>query len=97
MRAEDFAKAVNVFKIVTEDANADKEARAEAMYWCGDSYMKLGTATTKGGPAIQGDPMVEAYRMFKRLTWDYPESKWAKFARGRLTEPALAGAAKGDQ
>jgi outer membrane protein assembly factor BamD (BamD/ComL family) len=43
-----------------------------------------------------GDPYVEAYRMFKRLTWDYPESKWAKIARGRLTEPSLANVAKSD-
>jgi outer membrane protein assembly factor BamD (BamD/ComL family) len=32
------------------------------------------------------DGYLNAYRIFKRLTWDYPSSKWAKYARGRLTE-----------
>jgi len=95
MRAEDYGKAVKVFRLVTEDANADKEARAEGMYWCGDAYLKMGAAV-KGAP-VEGDPVVEAYRLFKRLTWDYPESKWAKFARGRLTEPALSQIAARDQ
>ena len=31
-----------------------------------------------------------AYRTFKRLTWDYPDSDWAKYARGRLAEDAFA-------
>ena len=31
-----------------------------------------------------------AYRSFKRLTWDYPDSDWAKYARGRLAEDAFA-------
>jgi hypothetical protein len=31
-----------------------------------------------------------AYRMLKRLTWDYPETTWAKYARGRLSEKELA-------
>ena len=30
-----------------------------------------------------------AYRGFKRLTWDYPDSDWAKYARGRLTDEAF--------
>jgi outer membrane protein assembly factor BamD (BamD/ComL family) len=36
--------------------------------------------------------MKNAYRAFKKLTWDYPEGKWAKFARGRLTEEAMVKA-----
>jgi TolA-binding protein len=96
MRAEDYGTAVKVFRVVTEDANADKEARAEGMYWCGDAYLKM-SAGGRGGPTMAYDPVVEAYRMFKRLTWDYPESKWAKFSRGRLTEPALATAARGEE
>jgi hypothetical protein len=39
----------------------------------------------------KSDP-VNAYRMFKKLTWDYPETLWAKYARGRLTEQALVAA-----
>lgn len=51
----------------------DKDLRAEAMYWLGDCYLKV------------QDPR-NAYIAFKRLTWDYPESKWAKFARGQLVQ-----------
>jgi TolA-binding protein len=79
MRAADFERAVATFKSVIESKRADGDLAAEAMYWCGDSYMKAQPAN-----------LVEAYRMFKKLTWDYPESTWAKYARGRLTEEALA-------
>jgi hypothetical protein len=34
--------------------------------------------------------------MYKRLTWDYPETKWAKSARGRLTEEALVKVEQSD-
>jgi tetratricopeptide (TPR) repeat protein len=100
MRAENYPKAVEVFQLVTEDANADKAVRAEAMYWCGDAYMKMAAASTGGratGPRPTADPVVEAYRMFTRLRWEYPESTWARHARGRLSEPSLAGVAKTDQ
>ncbi len=79
MQAEDLPKAIEVFKEVVANSKMENELIAEAMYWCGDCYMK------------QKD-FVNAYRMFKKLTWDYPASKWAKFARGRLTEDALATA-----
>ncbi|MCX5661804.1 MAG: tetratricopeptide repeat protein [Planctomycetota bacterium] len=76
MRAEDFDKAVEVFKGIIEDTKAEKDLVATSMYWCGDCYMKK-------------NDLVLAYRMFKRVTWDYPESQWAKFARGRLTDEKL--------
>ncbi len=76
MQAEDLPKAIEVFKTLAETPKMEPDLVAEATYWCGDCYMK------------RGDPM-NAYRQFKRLTWDYPASKWAKFARGRLTEEAL--------
>ncbi len=72
---------MKTFHLITEDQNADKEIRSEAMYWCGDASMKSGKDPAR---------LMDAYKMFKRLTWDYPESKWAKFARGRLTEDELA-------
>ena len=51
------------------------------MYWCGEAYLRIGEPTG-------------AYRMFKVLTWDYPESAWARYARGRLLEDALVTAEK---
>ncbi len=55
----------------------DKDLRPEAMYWLADSYMKV-------------KDMKKAYQSLKKLTWDYPESKWAKFARGQLVQNARA-------
>ncbi|MDD5679226.1 MAG: hypothetical protein PHW60_14740 [Kiritimatiellae bacterium] len=69
-------KAAQVFDTAIKQSTGDNELVAEAMYWRGDTFMKM-----RDYP--------NAYRQFKKLTWDYPASKWAKFARGRLTEPAL--------
>jgi tetratricopeptide (TPR) repeat protein len=90
MRAEEYQKAIAAFKIVVDNADADKEAKPEAMYWCGDSWTKLGAPSGGGKGAGNLEAFVEAYRMFKKLTWDYPASKWAKYARGRLAEPQFA-------
>jgi TolA-binding protein len=79
MRAEDLTRAIAVFRKLLDGKQAESELLAEAMYWCGDCYMR------------KSDP-VNAYRMFKKLTWDYPETLWAKYARGRLTEQALVAA-----
>jgi TolA-binding protein len=76
LRAREFDKSLEVFEAVYKDEKTDKDLAAEAMYWAGDVSM-------------QKKSLVQAYRAFKKLTWDYPESKWAKFARGRLTEPAM--------
>jgi len=77
--ADKYEKAAEVFEKAIETIEKDKDLAAEAMYWYGDCHMRMGSQ----------DSYINAYRMLKRLTWDYPESKWAKFARGRLTDPAL--------
>ena len=79
MLAGDLTKAIEVFRQVVDEKKAEPELIARAMYWSGDCYMKLAPPD-----------YVNAYRLFKRLTWDYPESQSAKYARGRLTEDALA-------
>jgi len=77
MQAEDFKAAINGYLKVTKTPDMDKDLIAEAMYWCGHSYMETAD-------------LIEAYRMFKKLTWDYPGTKWAKFALGRLADERLA-------
>jgi len=77
IRAEDLDKAIAVFGAVIDAKKAGSELIAQSMYWRGDCYMKK-------------LDYVNAYRMMKRLTWDYPETTWAKYARGRLSESALA-------
>ena len=55
----------------------DKDLRSEAMYWLAECYAKVAD-------------MKNAYQTYKKLTWDYPETKWAKFARGQLVQNARA-------
>ena len=54
----------------------DSDLKPAALYWAGDSYLK-------------GNNALKAYQMFKRVIWDFPDSKWAKYARGRLTAPVF--------
>jgi len=77
IQAGDLQKAIDLFSAAVKDPNLDKDLIAESMYWCGDCLTK------------QKD-YLNAYRQFVKLTWDYPASKWAKFARGRLTEDQFA-------
>jgi len=76
LRAKDLERSGAVFESIYKDPKTDKELVSEAMYWAGDVHLQRGEVKN-------------AYLVFKKLTWDYPESKWAKFARGRLTEDAL--------
>jgi len=85
MRAEDYDRAIDAFNAVIEAKRALPVLIAEAMYWCADSHTKRDETWEDGGD------MIEAYRVFKKLTWDYPETDWAKYARGRLSEPQMAG------
>lgn len=77
IRAEDLDKAISVFGSVIDAKKADSDLIAQSMYWSGDCYLKK-------------KDYVNAYRLLKRLTWDYPETTWAKYARGRLSENELA-------
>jgi len=67
-------EAVRKFSKIV-DSYDDKDLRSETMWWLSDCYIKV-------------QDMKNAYVTLKRLTWDYPESKWAKFARGRLAQHA---------
>jgi TolA-binding protein len=77
IRAENLDRAIAVFGSVIDAKKAGSDLIAQSMYWSGDCYMKK-------------NDYVNAYRMLKRLTWDYPETTWAKYARGRLSEKELA-------
>ncbi len=73
----DYSRAIEVFEELVETYQDKPKLRAEGMYWLGDANYRQGNYAA-------------AYQVFKRLTWDYPASKWAKIARGRLTEKVLA-------
>ncbi len=90
IQAKEFGKAVDVLDAAIKTYDGDKTLVPQAMYWCADAYMRVGREDLPDGK----DPMIEAYRMFKNLTWDYPATQWAKYARGRLTTEAMANAAE---
>lgn len=73
----DYTDAVIAFGRLVEAYPDDKSIRPEAMYWLADSHFR-------------NRNHVKAYQTFKKLTWDYPSTKWAKIARGRLTEEVFA-------
>ncbi|GMV81751.1 MAG: hypothetical protein AMXMBFR7_29350 [Planctomycetota bacterium] len=76
MHATRHEEAIKTFREVFEDPTPDKELAPRAMYWCGRAYLEPGKTNST----------INAYRVLKNLTWDYPESQWAKYARGMLVE-----------
>ena len=85
MLSDDLPKAIEVFRKLINEKKAEPDLIARSMYWAADCYTKL-----------KQPDYVNAYRLFKRLTWDYPESNWAKNARAKLTEDALAKVEQSD-
>lgn len=37
-----------------------------------------------------GEAMGIAYETYRRVTFDFPDSIWAKYSRGRLADPAFS-------
>lgn len=77
MRAEQTTDALNSFLRLIKNKDYDGvEIRAQAMYWAGLCYEKM-----------RQD--MAAYSMYKRLTYDFPESKWASYSRAQLSQDKL--------
>jgi tetratricopeptide (TPR) repeat protein len=83
LRAKEFDKAITTYEAVIAEKKGAPDLIAQSMYWCGDAYMQ--TLNPTG-----------AYRMFKLCTWDYPETKWARYARGKLTDKMFVEIDKAD-
>lgn len=78
MRAGDFKEAIAGFqKVVDTEQYDDKTVRSQALFWMGISHERI-------------SDMKEAYEIYRRITFDFPDSVWAKQARGRLADPAFA-------
>jgi outer membrane protein assembly factor BamD (BamD/ComL family) len=86
MRSEMHDKAADVFLKIMENEDLDGESvRAQAMYWAGICYergAKPKTPLWKGGQQ-------RAVQLYNRTRYEFPSSKWAKHARGRLVDPGL--------
>lgn len=77
MRAERYRDAIQMFsKVISEQSYDGPEVRAQAMYWSGMCQQEIRME-------------MAAYSIFKRLTYDFPESKWAAYARAQLSQNRL--------
>lgn len=78
LRAGDYQDAIDGFQVVIDTEQYDgKTIRSQAMFWAGISHERLRNPR-------------EAYKLYRRTTFDFPDSVWAKQARGRLADPVFA-------
>mgnify|MGYP006299034791 FL=1 len=89
MKLEDYMASAELLDRLVEAYKDNKDLRAEAMYWQADSFYQAAKKAEEERHRGGEEYWRESYKAFKKLTWDYPESKWAKFARGRLAEEQL--------
>ena len=72
IRRENLTAAKVLDSLITDMKDqAGTNLRAQAMYWCGVAYRRANDLPT-------------AYLRIKQVTFEYPESKWARMARGLL-------------
>jgi len=90
MRAHQYEPAIKGFEIVYDNEKYDgREIRSQAMYWCGLSNERYAGIMSEGNYRGRGNAMNNAYKLYRRVTFDFPDSKWAKYARGRLSDPVF--------
>jgi TolA-binding protein len=68
--------AIRLQRILNVSPDLDPEVAAEAQYLMGEIYR-------------ESKNVGSAYISYKKVTWDYPESTWAKSANARLAEKEL--------
>jgi outer membrane protein assembly factor BamD (BamD/ComL family) len=90
MRAHQYAKAIKIFTDVHAIENYDdREIRSQALYWNGISNERMAGLMSEDNYRGRGEAMNTAYEIYRRVTFDFPDSLWAKYARGRLADPAF--------
>ncbi len=95
MRAHQYDQAVKVFEtLIDVEAYDGPTLRAQAMYW--GAYARELWPMPESNWRGRGELMGTAYKLYRRITFEYPDSIWAKRARGRLADPAFAGIAAQD-
>ena len=91
MRAHQYEKAIDGFKVVVDNEDYDDTGiRAQALFFSGWSYELMVASMGAGNYKGIGNARQEAYETYRRVTFDFPDSKWAKKARGRLSDAAFA-------
>ena len=90
MRAHQYNKAVKILTNVhANDKYDDREIRSQALYWIGISQERIAGLMDEGNWKARGQTMDLAYETYRRITFDFPDSIWAKYSRGRLADPVF--------
>jgi outer membrane protein assembly factor BamD (BamD/ComL family) len=90
MRAHQYTKAIKLFTTVHANENYDdREVRSQSLYWSGISQERHAGLMSEDNWRGRGEAMGIAYETYRRVTFDFPDSVWAKYARGRLADPAF--------
>lgn len=90
MRAHQYTKAIKLFTDVhAVEAYDDREIRSQSLYWSGISQERYAGLMSEDNYRGRGEAMTAAYEIYRRVTFDFPDSVWAKYARGRLADPAF--------
>lgn len=91
MRVHHYQKAIDGFEKLVENETYDaNEIRSQALFWMGLSYERMYAAMPEADYKSQGAAINNAYKTYRRVTYDFPDSKYAKTARGRLSDPVFA-------
>lgn len=90
MRAHHYQKAVKVFtQVHANEEYDDREIRSQALYWNGISNERIAGLMPEDNWKGRGEAIRAAYEIYRRVTFDFPDSIWAKYSRGRLADPTF--------
>ncbi len=90
MRAHQYNKAVKIFiQVHANEEYDDREIRSQSLYWSGISQERIAGLMSEDNWKGRGEAMDIAYETYRRVTFDFPDSIWAKYSRGRLADPAF--------
>jgi len=98
MRAHQYERAIQQFATVIDNENYDDTSiRAQGVYWSGLCYERSHALMSDDNWKGRGQALNAAYQMYRRVTFDFPDSKWAKYSRGRLADPVFADIIRKEQ
>ncbi len=98
MRAHQYDEAISGFEMVFGNEQYDgREIRSQAMYWNGLSYERKAALMSEGNWKGRGEAINAGYAIYRRVTYDFPDSQWAKLARGRLADPVFGAIIEKEQ
>lgn len=90
MRAHRYNEAIAQFqRVIDNQAYDGASLRSQALYWTGLCHERLLATYSEDNWKGRGLAQTTAYQLYRRVTFDFPDTNWAKFARGRLADPVF--------